>query len=124
MMARQTLLFGNSVWRIVVNRGVPALYPVSTFESQWRRGPCVSWRYQRGIIAANRETPKQRNIPSEGIVHCRIGADGGAPWLGVSPLARAGVTAEQLAYIEARLRDDCQGASAGYLMPVPGGVRP
>ena len=65
--------------------------------------------------------PEQRNIPSEGIVHCRIGADSGAPWLGVSPLARAGVTAEQLAYIEARLRDDSK-AVTGYLIPVPAGT--
>ena len=44
MMARQTLLFGNSVWRIVVNRGAPALYPVSAFEVSGGVDPS-SWRY-------------------------------------------------------------------------------
>ena len=64
MMARQTLAFGNSVWRIVVNRGVPALYPVGASS----RSP-AAWTRPRGATRWSlRGLPE---TPSSGTSHLR-----------------------------------------------------
>ena len=46
-----------------------------------------------------------------------------APWHGISPLVRAGVTAETLANVERSLKYDV-GPVPGYLMPLPDGSTP
>ena len=120
-IARELLMRGNSVWEMRMNRftGDFELLPVAKYEVAGNVSPS-SWRYS---IELNRPTgdPVKRNLPYAGILHIRYGATSEAPWKGISPLVRAGLTATQLAYIENSLTHDAK-PRGGYILPVPEGL--
>ena len=121
MIARQTIARGNAVFQIIVNRrtGRTTLLPVSRYEISGGVDP-DTWRYDIEL-----ESPTggvvQRNVPSSGMVHVPYMPNPERPWQGVSPLIRAGLTAQQLAAIERSLRDDAS-IPTGNIMPMPDGV--
>ena len=119
-IARQLIARGNSVWALQVSllTGELELLPVASYELS---GNVVasSWRYQIQLPRPSGE-PIVRNVPYPGIVHVRYGASDEEPWLGVSPLTRAGVTAKQLGQIENSLAFDAR-PRGGYIMPIPDG---
>ena len=119
MMAWQTMGLGNSVWRVAVEGVGYVLYPASEFEVSGGVSPST-WRYTIELPRPTGE-PEVRHIAADGIVHCRYEPSTDAPWLGVSALTRAGMTAEQLAYIEARLRDASK-VKVAYVVPMPSGA--
>lgn len=128
MIAWQTILLGNAVFRIVVRRGVtgPALLSVAAYEITGGPSP-DSWRYQvkqqrpNGDSPLDTESLPEASVPYAGMVHVRYMPRSSAPWLGVSPLASAGFTAETLARIEKSLQDDASQPTGG-IMPQPDGV--
>ena len=121
MLARQTIVSGNAVFEIDVNlaTGDLRLLPVSSYEVAGGVRP-ETWIYAiEQEQASGGERP--RVVPSRGMVHMRYLPPPGAPWHGVSPLVRAGVTAKQLARIERSLSYDAE-APVGYVMPMPDGA--
>ena len=118
-LARRLLIRGEYVAAIEVNQlGNISLLPASFHDVQG--GPQEStWRYYLEIPAPTR--PERRNLPAEGVVHVRIGADPAQPWRGCSPLENAGLTARILARLEQRTGEE-SNASTGYLLPVPDGT--
>ena len=107
MMASHTVGRGNSVWEINRNEvtGVFRLFPAASFDVKGRIDP-ATWRYAMEFYAPGRDEAILRNVAAEGVVHTRYKPSLASPWLGVSPLVRAGVTAKQLARIEKSLSDD------------------
>lgn len=133
MLARQTIALGNAVFVINVSRrlsrdGEVRLMPVADFKIDGDPDP-DSWRYTVRLQRPNSEQPiptdelPVRTYPAEGIVHVRYMPGPSAPWHGVSPLIRAGMTADQLARIEKSLAYDA-GVPTGGLLPLPNAVSP
>ena len=88
----------------------------------------ASWRYsfkqysdRTATTRSTLTTCRRAMSPTEGMVHVRYMPPHDAPWRGISPLVRAGVTAGQLANIERKPAVyDAQGPS-GYYIPLPHG---
>ena len=120
MMASHTVGRGNSVWEIDFSGGAFTLLPAAAFEVKGGIRP-RTWRYAMEFYAPGRDEAIPRNVAAEGVVHTRYKPSLASPWLGVSPLVRAGVTAQQLARIEKSLSDDAR-IPTGMLMPSPDGA--
>ena len=121
MIARQTIASGNAVFQVSANGGALRLLPVSEYEVSGDVAP-ETWNY---AIEQARPTgePIGRSVPWAGMVHVRYMPKASAPWVGISPLTSAGVTADQLAKIERSLSYDASPPS-GLLLPVPDGLSP
>ena len=121
MLARQAVT-GNAVFQVGVNRatGNLRLLPVADYEISGGVAP-ETWRYDIEQARPGNDDPARLNVPAQGIVHVRYMPRPNAPWLGVSPLVAAGLTAEQLAKIERSLSWE-SGIPAGNLLPIPDGV--
>ena len=128
MMARQLLAQGNAVFEIGLDSQRQSrlnLRPVAAYSIMGDADP-ASWRYSFKQQRPNGDNPLDiddlpaRNVSSEGMVHVRYMPAHDAPWRGVSPLVRAGVTAGQLANIEKSLSMDAQPPSGMYI-PLPSG---
>ena len=122
MMARNLVATGNALFRIALNRRFElVLEPITVerIEGGFRED---SWTYIFKQIRPNGEEVETA-IPGAGIVHVRYMPSPGAPWAGVSPLARAGLSAETLAYIERSLKYDASQPGGGIL-PMPDGASP
>ena len=123
MLARTVMATGNAVYEIS-RRG--RLNPVAAYTVAGGVDP-DSWRYTIRQQRPNGEDPLDldslpvRNVPSRGIVHVRYMPSFDAPWIGVPPLLRAGVTADTLAKIERSLKHD-SSLPTGAMQPVPDGA--
>ena len=119
MIARCLVLTGNYVAAIGVDRmGVIALTPAATWDIAGGFDP-NGWRYHLDLAGPSRSTT--RRLPAEGAIHIRIGATTSQPWLGVSPLISAGLTADTLASIERSTKQEA-GVQTGILLPIPEGL--
>ena len=126
MLARQTISLGNAVFEI--GRGLQ-LRPVAQYSIAGGPAP-ESWRYSFKQQRPNGEDPLDidslptRNVSYEGMVHVRYMPSPAAPWAGISPFQRAGMTADLMANIEQMsLKYDAQVPTGG-LIPVPDGASP
>ena len=118
-LARALMLRGNVVMAIDIgNNGAIRLLPAMEYDI---RGGVQesSWVYHLNIPAPSR--PELRRLPSDGVVHIRIGADPESPWEGCSPLLNAGLSSQTLARLEQRFGQEA-GARTGYLLPYPDGM--
>ena len=128
MMARQTVLLGNAVWRIGVRASDIQLLPVVSYDVSGDPAP-ETWTYRIKQQRPNGENPLDVDqlpvtaVPYEGMVHVRYMPGPQSPWHGVSPLVSAGVTAETLARIEKSLQDDAKQPTGG-IMALPDGANP
>ena len=122
MIARQTIARGNAVFQVDLDLAtrILRLLPVAGYEVAGGVAP-ETWRYTIEQNRPGRDDPVTRNVPAEGMVHVRYGPDPERPWHGISPLVRAGVTAETLAKVEKSLNYEVSPAS-GLLMPMPDGT--
>ena len=118
--AQRMILSGEAIYMIDVDvDGQIALIP--SFETQLKGGYSpLSWLYEVSLPRPG-QAPVVRRVPAAGIVHVRWGQLPTSPWAGRSPLARAGVTGEQLARIEQSLLHDASVPTGG-LMPLPDGA--
>ena len=125
MIARQTMATGNAVLEI---GRTGRLLPVATYSVIGGVDP-DTWRYTIRQQRPNGEDPLDldslpaRNVPATGMVHVRYMPSFEAPWIGVSPLRRAGVTADTLAEIEISMKYD-SSLPTGGLIPQPDGASP
>lgn len=128
MLARQTMLLGNAVFRIGMRRssGDLRLLPVARYTINGNPAP-ETWSYLIKQARPNGDDPLDIDqlpvtaVPYEGMVHVRYMPGPAAPWAGVSPLVSAGFTAQTLARIEKSLQDDASQPTGG-LMPQPDGA--
>ena len=121
MMARQTFANGNSLWQILVDRrtGTQELIAAIDYKVSGDVRE-ATWRYEYELERPDGERV-YRNTAGQGMVHLRYLPIAGRPWAGISPLARAGFTAEQLAKIEQSLSYDAS-IPTGSLMPLPDSI--
>ena len=126
MLARQTLALGNAVFEIDFDGRNIQLLPVAQYDISGQTRP-TSWNYRFRQQRPNGDSPldldqlPRRVKPYRGMVHVRYMPSPTAPWVGVSPLTRAGLTAKQLAYIERSLQYDSM-PRGGVVMPMPDGA--
>ena len=120
-MAVHAVGSGNTVLRIEVNRrtGRFSLIPASNFEVVGDVSPS-SWVYRLEHQRPTGEPAKQDTLGA-GVVHIRYKPSPIAPWMGISPLARAGLTSTQLANIERSLGFDAK-IKTGGILPFPHGL--
>ena len=119
MLGRQTVGTGNSVWRITAGGAGLRLTPVSAWEISGGVEE-DTWAYRMELERPSGDA-FVRLSGYQGVVHVRYMPRPTAPWAGVSPLTAAGLTAQQLGYIERSLRDDVE-LPTGAIMPLPDGV--
>ena len=117
-IARRLILRGNALFAIDVGLDGLTLLPVNTWDIGGRANPST-WRYVLDIAGPSRD--ETRRVRSDGVIHCRTGAKAAAPWLGISPLADAGLSSRMISHLETRLGDEVSTRSA-YLVPYPDGV--
>ena len=117
-IARRLILRGNALYAIDVDRGGLSLLPVHTWDIGGLANPST-WQYAVDLAGPSRD--ESRRVSGDGLIHCRIGATTASPWLGVSPLAAAGLSSRMITYLETRLGDEAS-TRAGYLVPYPDGV--
>ena len=110
---RSLMTRGNAVALIDVQDGQLVLRPASSYDVY---GDDSRWTYRLTLAGPSRE--RERVVDSAGVVHLRIGQSDAAPWAGVSPLTRAGLTADLVAMLEKRMAEEA-GARVGYLLPRP-----
>ena len=112
---------GNAMFRIVIREGEFVLLPASDGKVTSGTEDPVTWRYGLEFRQPGEFEPVERNVAAEGVVHFRVGTSAYAPWLGVSGLARAGMTADQMAYAENSLKNEMR-APVGHAIPFPHGA--
>ena len=121
LAASELVWRGNAMFRIVIRQGEIVLLPASGGEVTSGTEDPVTWRYGLEFRRPGEFDPVERNVAAEGVVHFRVGASAYAPWLGVSGLARAGMTADQMAYAENSLKNEIR-APVAHAIPVPHGA--
>ena len=121
LAASELVWRGNAMFRIVVRQGEIVLLPASGGEVTSGTEDPVTWRYGLEFRRPGEFEPVERNIAAEGVVHFRVGTSAYAPWLGVSGLARAGMTADQMAYAENSLKNEMRAPTA-HAIVVPHGA--
>ena len=112
--ARRLLVSGNAVAAIDVSRqrGL-TLIPASSFDLGG--GPLPdSWQYNLELPGPTRN--ETRMLPYASVVHVKANADAAQPWIGVSPLTRAGFTSTLVARLEQRMSEEARSRT-GYLLP-------
>ena len=122
MLARELVALGNAVRQIDINRstGDFRLLPVADWKITGDVAP-ETWRYAIEQARPGDDDPARQNVAAAGIVHVRYMPRPGAPWLGISPLVAAVVTAQQLAKSDKSLEYEA-GIPVGNLLPIPDGV--
>ena len=118
--ARGLLLSGNAVFNIYADPmdGL-MLQPVAYWDMTGSPRPS-SWRYRLDIPGPSGRT-MTRNVGAEGVIHVRLNPSLSQPWLGVSPLAEAGLSSELLANLEKRMGEE-SNQRVGALLPIPEGM--
>ena len=112
--ARRLTVSGNAVAAIDVSRqrGL-TLLPASSFDLAG--GALIdSHIYSLELPGPTRN--ETRMLPSASVVHVKANADAAQPWIGVSPLIRAGFTSTLVARLEQRLSEEAR-ARVGYMLP-------
>ena len=116
-IARRLMLSGNAVDAIRVSANGLALLPCSTWDVTGPPDPS-RWRYTVDLRGPSRDETIRAG--ADAIIHNRINATA-YPWIGVSPLQSAGLTAKMLTYLELRLGQEA-GGRVGYLAQYDTGV--
>ena len=118
LAASELVWRGNVMFRIVIRQGEIVLLPASGGEVTSGTEDPVTWRYGLEFRRPGEFEAAKRNVAAEGVVHFRVGTSAYAPWLGVSGLARAGMTADQMAYVEDSIKLEVRAPVAhGVVLP-------
>ena len=119
-IARSLLLRGNYLAAINVSRidGL-TLIPTTTWDIEGGLRP-ATWRYALDMPTPGGRTIT-RHVGAAGVVHARINSSLSQPWVGLSPLTEAGLSAALLGNLEKRLGEEANVRS-GYLLPIPEGL--
>ena len=119
---RELMTGGNSTWLIEVGSRGRVLTPCWVEGITGDRDP-ASWRYDLRLPSPDTagEGELLTNQPSKTVVHFRINVHPARPWQGQSPLLLAGYSAQWLANLDARIRDEAN-MPVGELLTVPDGL--
>ena len=115
IIGRALLLSGESVWFV---RGVrrPRFEAASSHDVSGGALPST-WTY--GItVAGPSVTRSMASVPSDKVLHVRIGASHRQPWRGCSPLTNSEATRLVLSNLESQLGKEASGP-VGSVLPVP-----
>ena len=118
-IGRALVLRGEWLGSIELNEGGVYLLPASSWDVSGRADP-ATWRYRVNLPAPSGTYSVLREASS--VVHVRINAPEEAPWLGVSPIRKAGLSVQLAASIERTLSGESRIQSA-RLAPLPSADR-
>ena len=112
--ARRLMVSGNAVSAIDVHfqRGL-TLLPASSFDLA---GGPISDSHIYSLELPGPTRNETRILPSASVIHVKANADAAQPWIGVSPLIRAGFTSTLVGRLEQRLAEEAR-ARVGYMLP-------
>ena len=111
-VGRRLQTSGNAVAALQVDRRGVTLLPTSSFDIVGGPDP-VTWYYRAQLPGPTRQ--ETRTLPYASMVHVRANTDPNQPWIGISPLARAGLSAALIAHLELRMSEEANSRS-GYLI--------
>ena len=114
-IGRALVLRGEWLAVIEVNSAGVMLLPASSWDVYGAADP-ATWRYRVNLPAPSGTYSVIRE--AAGLVHVRINSPEEAPWLGVSPIRKAGLSATLAASVERTLAGDSKIQSA-RLAPLP-----
>lgn len=115
-LARQTVVNGEAFYLITVADGRVRLDPMSGVTVNGTVADRMRWTYD-GIVAAP-DNSRTSVYPAARVVHVQWSYDPVRPWIGISPLQRAQLSADLLAGIERGLRSENLRESR-YVLPIP-----
>ena len=111
-VGRRLQTSGNAVAALQVDRRGVTLLPASSFDIVGGPDP-VTWYYRAQLPGPTRQ--ETRTLPYASMVHVRANTDPNQPWIGISPLSRAGLSAALIARLELRMSEEAN-ARVGYLV--------
>ena len=115
LLARNLIRRGESLFRIVVERGVIELRPAGSWDV--RGGPAeMAWYYRLDEFGPSGNLTYF--VPAAGVVHARYAVDPSRPWYGLGPLQWASATGTLAAGLETRLGEEAS-AAVGHFLPYP-----
>ena len=115
-VGRQLIINGESVHVIEVINGKVELLPVAHFDVCGNEMNPDTWMYRCDVFTPGGGRTLTR--PSGGVISVLWSFNSGAPWRGISPLARGRLTSGLLAALEGSLLNQAK-APTGQLIPVP-----
>ena len=114
VMGRALAFRGEFVGVIEIAEGAAMLTPAATWDITGAASPS-GWMYRLDLTGPT--TTRTMSLPSDAVVHVRIGAAVETPWRGRSPLARSPLTAGLAARVEKALDKD-QRVPVGRIFPI------
>ena len=118
-IGRALVLRGEWLGVIVVNDAGVMLLPASSWDVHGAADP-NTWRYRVNLPAPSGTYTVLREAAA--VVHVRINSPEETPWIGVSPIRKAGLSATLAAQVERTLGGESKIQSA-RLAPLPSGDR-
>jgi len=112
-VGRRLMVNGNAVAALQVDRRGLTLLPASGFDVMGGPDP-MTWFYRCDLPGPTRR--ETRTLAYAAVVHCRVNCGPTQPWLGISPLVHAGLSASLVANLEQRMGQEAQ-SRVGYLLP-------
>ncbi len=115
MIGRELVLTGEAVFEVRTDGGL-RLAPASEWSIYGEGLDEDAWLYDLSFCGPSGTT--QRTVRGDRVLHVRYGVRPGEPWRGVSPLAAQRDSAQLLANMELRLKQEAN-ASSGRVIPTP-----
>ena len=112
-VGRRLMVNGNATAAIQVSSMGLTLLPCSGFDIMGGPDP-ATWFYRVDLPGPTRL--ESRTLANAGVVHHRINCGPTQPWIGVSALVHAGLSATLAAHLELRLSEEAN-SRVGYLLP-------
>ena len=114
VMGRALAYRGEFVGVIEIAEGIAMLTPATTWDITGAASPS-GWLYRLDLTGPT--STRTMTLPSDAVLHVRIGASAETPWQGRSPLARSPLTAGLAARVEKALDKD-QRVPVGRIFPI------
>ena len=114
---RSLIVGGESVHLIRVSDAGLLLLPVGDRDVYGDSPDPDSWTY-RVTLDGPSGSVSIRDVPAAAVLHVRYSYDPSRPWVGVSPLLRAGLGADLVSALSQRLKEEASAASA-VIVPMP-----
>ena len=114
-IGRALVLRGECLFEIGTRGGEITLMPAQTWTVSGGIDP-ASWMYEATFAGPSASVT--RTLPASRVVHLMYSVSPSAPWVGVGPMANAGLTQELVGQIETALAQEA-ATPRGYNIPVP-----
>lgn len=114
---RSLIVGGESVHLIRVTDAGLLLLPVGDRDVFGKSPDPDAWTYRLTLDGPSGSV-SIRDVPAAAVLHVRYSYDPSRPWVGVSPLLRAGLGADMVSALSQRLKEEASAPSA-VVVPVP-----